>query len=200
MRNNVWKSGAGALVLAATFAAGFAGPVAAVDLYLINQTVDPLTLYVAGARACDAAPGAECKADGGSGGQIVRVVTPTGKTLETKLTVGPDPLRWTVYYGAGGGGQLAGKTSRMTARKTRRAAGAAAGPWFVQLGSFADKVNADRLAANAGSLGAVTVQSAKVGGKTWHRVRVGPAANRKDALAVWVQARKSGYTVAQIVR
>lgn len=176
-------------------------PAQAADLYLINKTVDPLTLYVGGARACDAAPGAECQAAAPGGVQTVRVVAPDGKTLETDLTLGPDPLRWTVFYGDPGGRKLAGTAAKSKRKKKRMASsGGGAGPWYVQLGSFTSRANAERLANSAGGLGAVTVQAAQVGGKTWHRVRVGPSANRKDALAVWVKARKSGYTVAQIVR
>lgn len=63
--------------------------------------------------------------------------------------------------------------------------GSAAGDWAVQVGSFSDKDNAERLSGQLRSQGfSVFVSRVATGGKTMHRVRVGPVAGKEEAQAL----------------
>jgi len=69
----------------------------------------------------------------------------------------------------------------------------AVGDWTVQLGSFEDEANAKRLAQRAGTYGyKAEVSSARSGGKTLYRVRVGPQATRAAADAAASALRAHG--------
>ena len=57
--------------------------------------------------------------------------------------------------------------------------------WFVQLGSFGSEANAKRLAAQVSALGwDAQLSRLTTGGKTMHRVRVGPVPTRSKADAL----------------
>jgi DedD protein len=76
---------------------------------------------------------------------------------------------------------------------------AAAGDWVVQLGSFGDKANAERLASRVGTYGYdAHVSDYRAGGRTMHRVRVGPQATRDQAESVASSLSAHGF-VAQVV-
>lgn len=65
------------------------------------------------------------------------------------------------------------------------AASAAAGEWAVQVGSFGSRENADRLRGQLAGKGfPVFVTRIESRGRTFHRVRVGPAADRAGAEAL----------------
>ncbi|HVJ29958.1 MAG TPA: SPOR domain-containing protein [Gammaproteobacteria bacterium] len=69
----------------------------------------------------------------------------------------------------------------------------AVGDWTVQLGSFEEEANAKRLAQRAGTFGyKAEVSSARSGGKTLYRVRVGPQATRGAADAAASALRAHG--------
>jgi DedD protein len=69
----------------------------------------------------------------------------------------------------------------------------AVGDWTVQLGSFEDEGNAKRLAQRAGTYGyKAEVTSARSGGKTLYRVRVGPQPTRAAADAAASALRAHG--------
>lgn len=79
------------------------------------------------------------------------------------------------------------------------AASAAAGEWAVQLGSFGDEANADRLAARVSTYGYdAAVSPYRAGGRVMHRVRVGPQPTRAEAEAVASSLSAHGF-VAQVV-
>lgn len=68
------------------------------------------------------------------------------------------------------------------------------GMWAVQLGSFSDKANAEKLAANLRKQEYAAFLSQLVkNGKELHRVRVGPQQDRQSAEAMAVQLLKVGH-------
>lgn len=78
---------------------------------------------------------------------------------------------------------------------TLRATTAASGEFFVQLGSFAARDSAERLAAEVRRKGfAVKVSATRSGQQTLHRVRVGPVGERPAANALAERLRAAGHT------
>jgi DedD protein len=71
---------------------------------------------------------------------------------------------------------------------------AAAAGWFVQLGSFAERANASRLADTVAELGFKTeVSRHSAGTAVLHRVRVGPRPSRVAAEALASDLARRGY-------
>lgn len=71
----------------------------------------------------------------------------------------------------------------------------ATGMWAVQLGSFQNQQNAERLAADLRKEGYAAFLSQRDGSAgALHRVRVGPQKDRDSAEAVAAQLKKSGHT------
>ena len=71
------------------------------------------------------------------------------------------------------------------------------GPWVVQLGSFALKVSAERLARELAADGyPAYVSPVKRGARELFRVRVGPLANRQAASIYFAALRAAGKDVA----
>ena len=68
------------------------------------------------------------------------------------------------------------------------------GMWAVQLGSFSNQENAERLAASLRDQGyAAFLSQLKTGEGSLHRVRIGPQKDRDSAEAVAAQLGKSGH-------
>jgi DedD protein len=88
-----------------------------------------------------------------------------------------------------------------SAPKPAPANGAAASKgWAVQLGVFASRANADRLAKQVKGKGyAVTVNETSGNGKRLWRVRVGPEAERPAAVALSAKLRAEGHKGATVV-
>jgi len=78
------------------------------------------------------------------------------------------------------------------------AAGAAnsvvAGSWMVQLGSFASRTNAERLARQVKAGGFTVSVSRGSSGRRLFRVRVGPAPDREAATQLAAQLRAAGHS------
>lgn len=73
------------------------------------------------------------------------------------------------------------------------------GDWAVQLGSFGERENADRLAKRVASFGdQAEVSTTRSGGRTMYRVRVGPHTSRELAEAAASSLSAHGF-VAQVV-
>jgi DedD protein len=73
---------------------------------------------------------------------------------------------------------------------------AAAGEWTVQLGSFSELANAQRLAERVATYGyTANVSDHVVGGRTLHRVRVGGYASRSEAEAANASLAAHGFVV-----
>ncbi|MGB5249095.1 MAG: SPOR domain-containing protein [Gammaproteobacteria bacterium] len=71
---------------------------------------------------------------------------------------------------------------------------AAAGDWAVQIGSFSSEENAMRLQSQLKAAGFSTFRTRLVAdGRTMHRVRVGPVADRSAADALASRLGKAGY-------
>jgi DedD protein len=72
--------------------------------------------------------------------------------------------------------------------------------WMIQVGSFASRENAERLARDLKSRGfAASVAESRGGGRSLYRVRVGPEADRAAAQSVVGKLRGRGITGATIV-
>lgn len=68
------------------------------------------------------------------------------------------------------------------------------GMWAVQLGSFSDQTNAERLAASLRDQGyAAFLSQLNSGGEALHRVRIGPQKDRDSAESIAAQLTKSGH-------
>ena len=73
-------------------------------------------------------------------------------------------------------------------------AASATGMWAVQLGSFSDQGNAERLAADLRSQGYAAFLSRRETSATLlHRVRVGPQENRESAERIASQLERNGH-------
>ena len=73
------------------------------------------------------------------------------------------------------------------------------GMWAVQLGSFADKDNAERLAADLRDKGyAAFLSQLQTDSGALQRVRVGPQKDRESAEAIAAQLAKTGLS-SQVV-
>jgi DedD protein len=73
------------------------------------------------------------------------------------------------------------------------------GAWIVQLGSFGELANAERLADRASTFGyAARVSAHTAGGRTLHRVRIGGFESRNEADAAVASLSVHGF-VAQVV-
>ena len=68
------------------------------------------------------------------------------------------------------------------------------GMWAVQLGSFSNKANAEKLAADLRKQGyAAFLSQLDTDSGTLHRVRIGPQKDRESAEAMAAQLAKAGY-------
>lgn len=92
--------------------------------------------------------------------------------------------------------QIADNEADNTAGKTvDMAAESATGMWAVQLGSFSNQQNAERLAADLRAEGYAAFRTQlKTGSGTLHRVRIGPQKDRASAESVAARLGKSGHT------
>ncbi len=67
-------------------------------------------------------------------------------------------------------------------RAERQSSGSAAGPHYLQTGSFQTFNDAERMKAQLALIGlSAKIQSAQVNGATWYRVRVGPYDSQREA-------------------
>lgn len=72
--------------------------------------------------------------------------------------------------------------------------------WMIQVGSFASRENAERLARDLKSKGfAASVSESRGGGRSLYRVRVGPEADRAAAQAVLAKLRARGQRGAALM-
>ena len=69
------------------------------------------------------------------------------------------------------------------------------GMWAVQLGSFSNKENADKLAADLRKQGySAFIRELQTGAGVMHRVRIGPQKDRESAEAMAARLAKVGHT------
>jgi DedD protein len=79
--------------------------------------------------------------------------------------------------------------------KTEAPATSTTGMWAVQLGSFSNQENAEKLAAGLRDQGyAAFLSQLQTGSGALHRVRIGPQKDRDSAEAIAAQLAKSGHT------
>ena len=90
------------------------------------------------------------------------------------------------------------KSARASAAATSAANSVAAdsGTWMVQLGSFASRANAERLARQVRAGGFKVSVSQGNSGRRLYRVRVGPAHDREGAMQLAVKLRAAGHSGA----
>ena len=85
-------------------------------------------------------------------------------------------------------------SARQPTNKTLDFQGTPAGGWIVQLGSFASRANADRLARELKRKGfRAAVSESSGGGRRLYRVRVGPTADRTGAEQLTAKLRAAGH-------
>jgi len=82
-----------------------------------------------------------------------------------------------------------------TIASTASAAASTSARIYLQLGAYGDRANAERVAdaARRGGIESVDIQSTGVGGRTVHRVRVGPLADAAAADALTPRIEKLGF-------
>lgn len=81
-----------------------------------------------------------------------------------------------------------------------RPAAAAAGGWWVQIGSYSSRDNADRVARQLRDAGfSIDVSQIRSAGKEMHRVRAGPARDREAAVALRARISAAGHRDASLV-
>jgi DedD protein len=89
--------------------------------------------------------------------------------------------------------------SAVSPTTSQAAAPVVAGDWLVQLGSFGQEENARRLAERVAGYGhSPDISTHRAGGRTMHRVRIGPYQTRESAEAVVSSLAAHGF-VAQVV-
>lgn len=77
---------------------------------------------------------------------------------------------------------------------------AASGDWLVQLGSFGEQDNARRLAERISGYGhSPEISTHRAGGRTLHRVRIGPYETRERAEAMVSSLAAHGFVGGQVV-
>jgi len=85
------------------------------------------------------------------------------------------------------------EAERVTA-KPIQSAGSTTGMWAVQLGSFANQENAEKLAADLRKQGfAAFLSQLSTASGQLHRVRIGPQKDREAAEAMAVRLQKAGH-------
>lgn len=70
---------------------------------------------------------------------------------------------------------------------------------FIQVGSFGDAANANRLATKVSHLGHAQVSPATVNGRTFNRVRIGPVGSVEQADRLLAKTLAAGYPGARII-
>ena len=89
--------------------------------------------------------------------------------------------------------------TELPARAESSAANTETGLWAVQLGSFSNQANAERLAADLRKQGyAAFLSQVKTAGGSLHRVRIGPQKDRDSAESVAAKLRSAGHA-SQVV-
>src|ERR1700686_4787488 len=86
------------------------------------------------------------------------------------------------------------KSARASAAAANAANSVAGGSWMVQLGSFASRTNAERLARQVRAGGFKVSVSRGSSGRRLFRVRVGPAHDREAATELAVKLRAAGHS------
>jgi len=70
---------------------------------------------------------------------------------------------------------------------------------FIQVGAFAERSNAVRLARQLNQLSPSVISAANVNGATWYRVRMGPLADLAEADHLLERTVAAGYNNARLI-
>jgi len=100
---------------------------------------------------------------------------------------------------AGGANGGNGSHTRIAAASHKTYAAAAGGGYFVQVGAFGQKGNADRASSNARHLGNVVISPANGSYGTIYRVRIGPLQTQHQAVEIQQKAVNNGHYDARVV-
>jgi DedD protein len=128
------------------------------------------------------------------------VEAPSGSTVTTAALPEPVPER-DEAPAAVSAEQARPRVAEAPTEQASSAAPVAAprGDWVVQLGSFGERENAERLAKRVSTFGAEPeVSTTRAGGRVMYRVRVGPHASRDLAEAAASSLSAHGF-IAQVV-
>lgn len=108
--------------------------------------------------------------------------TPPQKSATAQQEPEPQPDR----------SQVVTKTAKSTPKSPTEST---TGMWAVQLGSFSNQKNAEKLAANLRTQGfAAFLSQASANSGSLHRVRIGPQKDREAAEAMAARLTKAGHT------
>ncbi len=92
-------------------------------------------------------------------------------------------------FGDGGGDTLA----------STAASGTTLDGVFVQVGAFAERANAVRLAGRLSGISSSVIAAANIGGRTLYRVRLGPIATMEQADRLLARTVEAGYDDARLI-
>ena len=70
---------------------------------------------------------------------------------------------------------------------------------FIQVGAFAERSNAVRLARQLGALSPAVISAANIDGVTWFRVRMGPIGELQQADNLLAETIAAGYSDARLI-
>ena len=149
------------------------------------------TLTLSGEPVAPATPAAQGQAATGStGGTGASEGSQEATTPASNASSPPTPEQ---SAGAGSGGLQPPQTPPHPAVREAESA-ASSGGWIVQLGSFASRRNADRLARSLEGRGfRMSVSPARAGSRVLWRVRAGPAHDRAAAQRLAARLRALGH-------
>jgi rare lipoprotein A len=101
--------------------------------------------------------------------------------------------------GGTGGDRLASASATSAASAAEPANGTTLSGMFVQVGAFAERANAVRLARQLSSLAPSVIAAANVDGRTLYRVRLGPLADMAEADRLLARTVAAGHGDARVI-
>lgn len=129
---------------------------------------------------------------------------PAPQRVAMRLVPGPAPAAILSDASQGGDGYRASSAAgqgpfgdRVQQALTERRSSLS--PVYVQAGAFVDTANAEHLRTQLSRLGPTDVLTTTVGGRVFHRVRIGPMASSDDADLALAKVREMGHPGARIV-
>ncbi len=147
----------------------------------------------------DSATSSEAAAPGAANAATPGV--PTSKSTEHSAPAVAASSGRTVNHGSGAAHSSSPGVTRSTSGSTRSSpTGTANSGWMVQLGVFASRENAERLAVEVRTKGMhAGVSDVSSPGRKLYRVRVGPVADRASAQDLQSRLKASGHSAGTLI-
>jgi DedD protein len=169
-----------------------------------DSEVEPASLQASGASAAASSAASAVGSTAGSTGGSTATAAPTSAAnspaAETPAAPGPAPSHAAASASAPGGAP-AKQPPKVAGARTASVESAAPSPtsvghgsWSVQLGSFANRANADNLTRQVKGQGfSAFVLTGGSGTSVRYRVRVGPVADRESAERIAAKLKSLGH-------